>query len=123
MIMRGLFVVLIVVALASCQTDQAVQPSDLMMSQEDLVQQEIELTPPLEVLPQCGPHLVIEKVLWEKFKEKPLLAGGYMDDSIMQLYVGPEGSWSLSRETGSITCVLAAGHGLKMVNPPSDSSI
>ena len=121
--MRGLFVVLIVVALASCQAHEAAQPKDLMMSQDDLVQQEIELTPPLEVLPQCGPHLVIEKVLWEKFKEKPLLEGGYMDDSIMQLYVGPEGSWSLARETGSITCVIAAGDGLKMVNPPSDSSI
>jgi len=121
--MRGLFFVLIVVALASCQTDQAVQPTDLMMSQNDLVQQEIELTPPLELLPQCGPHLVIEKVLLEKFKEKPLLAGGYMDSSIMQLWVGPEGSWSLSRETGSITCVIAAGYGLQMVNPPSASAI
>ena len=123
MIMRGLFVVLIVVALASCQTDQAVQPSDLMMSQEDLVQQEIELTPPLELRPQCGPHEVIEKVLLEKFKEKPLLAGGYLDSSIMQLFVGPEGSWSLVRETGSITCVIAAGYGLQMVNPPSASAI
>jgi len=120
--MRGLFVVLIVVALASCQTDQAVHPTDLMMSQDDLIQQEIELTPPLNLLPQCGPHEVIERVLLEKFKEKPLLIGGYTDSSVMQLYVGPEGSWSLSRETGSVTCVIAAGYGLKM-HPPSDSSI
>ena len=111
------------VALGSCQTNQAVQPTDLMMTQNDLIQQEIELTPPLGLRPQCGPHLAIEKVLMEKFKEKPLLAGGYMDSSVMQLWVGPEGSWSLSRETGSITCVIAAGFGLKMVNPPSESSI
>ena len=121
--MAKILIVMLTLFLAGCQTDQAVHPTDLMMSQDDLVQQEIELPPPLELLPQCGPHLVIEKVLWEKFKEKPLLAGGYMDDSVMQLYVGPEGSWSLSRETGSITCVIAAGHGLKMVNPPSASAI
>ena len=121
--MKFLVIVVFMVALASCQTHEAAQPKDLMMSQDDLVQQEIELTPPLELLPQCGPHLIIEKVLMEKFKEKPLLEGGYMDDSIMQLYVGPEGSWSLSRETGSITCVIGAGHGLKMVNPPSASAI
>ena len=123
MIMRGLFVVLIMVALASCQTHEAAQPKDLIMTQDDLIQQEIELTPPLELLPQCGPHEVIEKVLLEKFKEKPLLAGGYMDSSIMQLWVGPDGSWSLVRETGAITCVLAAGYGLQMVNPPSASAI
>ena len=121
--MARVLIFMLTLFLAACQSDQAVQPSDLMMSQEDLVQQEIETTPPLELVPQCGAHEVIEKILLEKFKEKPLLAGGYMDDSIMQLYVGPEGSWSLSRETGSITCVIAAGFGLKMVNPPSDSSI
>tara|TARA_Y100000593_G_scaffold48843_1_gene92030 strand:- start:13 stop:375 length:363 start_codon:yes stop_codon:yes gene_type:complete len=117
------FILIIIFFLAGCQTDQAVEPSDLMMTQNDLIQQEIELTPPLGLRPQCGPHLVIEKVLMEKFKEKPLLEGGYMDNSVMQLWVGPEGSWSLSRETGSITCVIAAGFGLKMVNPPSESSI
>lgn len=117
------FILIIIFFLAGCQTDQAVEPSDLMMTQDDLIQQEIELTPPLELLPQCGPHQIIEQVLMEKFKEKPLLEGGYMDDSVMQLWVGPGGSWSLSRETGSITCVLAAGHGLQMVNPPSESAI
>ena len=53
---------------------------------------------------------------FEDEEEIPAEEGGYMDDSVMQLYVGPDGSWSLSRETGSITCVLAAGFGLKMVN-------
>jgi len=121
--MMRLPIIFLTLFLSGCQTDQAVQPSDLMMTQDDLIQQEIELTPPLGLRPQCGPHLVIEKVLMEKFKEKPLLAGGYMDSSIMQLYVGPEGSWSLVRETGAISCVLAAGFGLQMVNPPSESSI
>jgi hypothetical protein len=121
--MKRVSIFMLTLFLAACQTDQAVEPSDLMMSQEDLVRQEIELTPPLRLRPQCGPHLVIEKVLLEKFKEEPLLEGGYLDDSIMQLYVGPDGSWSLSRETGSITCVIAAGFGLKMVNPPPDPSI
>ena len=121
--MKSLLIMIFMVALASCQTHEAAQPKDLMMSQQDLIQQEIELTPPLGLRPQCGPHQIIEKVLMEKFKEKPLLEGGYMDDSVMQLWVGPEGSWSLSRETGSITCVLAAGHNLQMVNPPSASAI
>ena len=121
--MMRLPIIFLTFFLSGCQTDQAVQPSDLMMTQDDLIQQEIELTPPLGLRPQCGPHQIIEKVLMEKFKEKPLLAGGYMDSSIMQLYVGPEGSWSLVRETGAISCVLAAGYGLQMVNPPSASAI
>ena len=117
------FILIIIFFLAGCQTDQAVEPSDLMMTQDDLIQQEIELTPPLNLLPQCGPHKIIERVLLEKFNEKPLLIGGYTDDSVMQLWVGPGGSWSLVRETGAITCVLAAGRGLQMVNPPSASAI
>ena len=121
--MKPLVIVVFMVALGSCQTHEAAQPKDLIMTQDDIIQQEIELTPPLNLLPQCGPHEIIERVLLEKFKEKPLLIGGYMDDSVMQLWVGPEGSWSLSRETGSITCVLAAGHNLQMVNPPSASAI
>ena len=121
--MLRLPIIFLTLFLSGCQTDQAVEPSDLMMTQDDLIQQEIELTPPLNLLPQCGPHEIIERVLLEKFKEKPLLVGGYTDDSVMQLWVGPGGSWSLSRETGSITCVLAAGHGLQMVNPPSESAI
>ena len=116
-------ILIIIFFLAGCQTYQSVEPSDFIMTQNDLIQQEIELTPPLNLPPQCGPHKIIERVLLEKFKEKPLLIGGYTDDSIMQLWVGPEGSWSLSREIGSITCVLAAGHGLQMVNPPSESAI
>jgi len=117
------FILIIILFLTGCQTDQAVHPTDLMMTQDDLIKQEIELTPSLAPLPECGPHDVIEKVLMEKFKEKPLLAGGYMDNSIMQLYAGPEGSWSLVREIGAITCVVAAGYGLQMVNPPLASAI
>lgn len=109
--------------LAACQTDEAVHPTELMMSQSDLVRQEMELTPPLDMQPHCGLHAEVEKLLEHKFKEKPLLAGGYLDGSIMQLYVGPGGAWSLSREVGSITCVVATGYGLQMVNPPSKPAI
>ena len=105
--------------LAGCQTDQAVHPTDLMRSQADLVQQERETTPPLDMLPHCDAHAEVEELLEHKYKEQPLLAGGYLDGSVMQLYVGPNGAWSLSREIGPVTCILAAGFGLQMVNPPS----
>ncbi len=105
--------------LAGCQTDQAVHPTDLMMSQADLVRQEMETTPPFDMLPHCDGHLKIEDMLEHKFKEQPLLAGGYLDGSIMQLYVGPSGAWSLSREVGEVTCILATGYGLQIINPPS----
>ena len=61
--MKPLVIVVFMVALASCQTHKAAQPKDLIMTQDDLIQQEIDLTPPLELLPQCGPHEIIEKVL------------------------------------------------------------
>ena len=99
--------------LAGCQTNQAVHPTDLMRSQADLVQQEMELTP------HCDLHAEVERLLEHKYKEQPLLAGGYLDGSIMQLYAGPNGAWSLSREIGPITCVLATGYGLQIIDPPT----
>ncbi len=105
--------------LAGCQTDQAVHPTDLMRSQADLVRQELEITPPLDMAPHCDAHAEVEKLLEQKYKEQPLLAGGYLDGSIMQLHVGPNGAWSLSREVGPVTCILAAGYGLQMVNHPT----
>ena len=105
--------------LAGCQTNQAVHPTDLMRSQADLVQQEMETTPPPNMMPHCDAHAKIEKLLEHKYKEQPLLAGGYMDGSVMQLYVGPNGAWSLSREVGPVTCILAAGYGLQIIDPPT----
>ena len=105
--------------LAGCQTDQAVHPTDLMRSQADLVRQEMETTPPLDMMPHCDAHAEVEELLEHKYKEQPLLAGGYLDGSVMQLYAGPNGAWSLSREIGPVTCILATGYGLQMVNPPT----
>lgn len=105
--------------LAGCQTDQAVHPTDLMRSQADLVRQEMETTPSPDMMLHCDAHAEIEKLLEHKYKEQPLLAGGYLDGSIMQLYVGPNGAWSLSREVGPVTCILATGYGLQIINPPS----
>lgn len=109
--------------LAGCQTDQAVHPTDLMRSQADLVRQEMELTPPLDPMPHCDSHAEIEKLLEHKYKEQPLLAGGYLDGSVMQLHVGPNGAWSLSREVGPVTCVIATGYGLQVVNPPEKLAV
>ena len=117
--MAKVLILALVFFLAGCQTDQAVHPTDLMMSQADLVRQEMELNPPLDMLPHCDVHVRIEDMLEHKFKEQPLLAGGYLDGSIMQLYVGPNGAWSLSREVGEVTCILATGYGLQIINPPS----
>ncbi len=105
--------------LAGCQTDQAVHPTDLMRSHADLVRQERELNPPLDMAPHCDAHAEVEELLEHKYKEQPLLAGGYMDGSVMQLYVGPNGAWSLSREVGPVTCILAAGYGLQIIDPPT----
>ncbi len=105
--------------LAGCQTNQAVHPTDLMRSQADLVRQELETTPPLNMMPHCDAHAEVEELLEHKYKEQPLLAGGYLDGSVMQLYAGPNGAWSLSREVGAVTCILATGYGLQMVNPPT----
>lgn len=116
--MAKVLVITFVIFLAGCQTDQAVHPTDLMMSQTDLLEQEIELTPFFDPRPHCGAHAEVEALLEQKYKEEPLLIGGYLDGSIMQLYVGPSGVWSLSREVGSITCILAAGYGLQLTNPP-----
>ena len=117
--MTRVLVLALALFLAGCQTNQAVHPTDLMRSQADLVRQELETTPPIDMLPHCDVHVKIEDILEHKFKEQPLLAGGYLDGSIMQLYVGPNGAWSLSREVGAVTCILATGYGLQIIDPPS----
>ena len=109
--------------LAGCQTNRAVHPTDLMRSQADLVRQELETTPPPDMLPHCAAHVEIEKLLEQKYKEYPLLAGGYLDGSIMQLHVGPNGAWSLSREMGPITCILATGYGLQIIDLPPGTTM
>ena len=43
--MVGVFIIVLVLLLFASQTEQTVHPTDLMMTQEELVQQEIELTP------------------------------------------------------------------------------
>lgn len=117
--MARILVLALAFFLAGCQTDKAVHPTDLMRSQADLVRQEMETTPPPDLMPHCDSHAEIEKLLEQKYKEQPLLAGGYMDGSVMQLYAGPNGAWSLSREVGTVTCILAAGYGLQIIDPPT----
>jgi hypothetical protein len=117
--MAKISVLALVFFLAGCQTNQAVHPTDLMRSQAELVQQERETTPPLDMLPHCDVHVKIEDMLEHKFKEQPLLAGGYLDGSVMQLHAGPNGAWSLSREVGAVTCILATGYGLQIIDPPA----
>ncbi len=121
--MARISVLALVFFLAGCQTNQAVHPTDLMRSHADLVRQELETTPPLDMAPHCDAHAEVEELLEHKYKEQPLLAGGYMDGSVMQLYVGPNGAWSLSREVGPVTCILAAGYGLQIIDPPTKSTM
>ena len=121
--MRRILILSLAFFLAGCQTNQAVHPTDLMRSHADLVRQELETTPPPDMLPHCAVHVEIEELLEQKYKEQPLLAGGYLDGSIMQLYVGPNGAWSLSREVGLVTCVIATGYGLQVVNPPEKLAV
>lgn len=65
----------------------------------------------------CGPYEVVKQNLEEGFGEQRA-ALGIFDDKIMELTVGPDGSWSIILVTADgVACLVAYGENLETYAP------
>jgi hypothetical protein len=59
---------------------------------------------------QCAKHDQIAGRLAKKYSERPVGAGTIGDERYMQLFVSPQGSWSVVvTKTDGESCIVAAG--------------
>ena len=59
---------------------------------------------------QCAKHNTLVGMLTKKYSENPVAMGTVNEDRFMQLFVSPEGSWTiLITKTDGEACIVAAG--------------
>jgi hypothetical protein len=60
--------------------------------------------------PQCGDHDKIVDVLGHKYKETRRVMGVVNAKSVMEMFMSPEGTWTMViTDTSGISCITAAG--------------
>ena len=60
---------------------------------------------------QCAQHNQIVGLLEKKYSENRIAMGTVNDDRFMQLFVSPQGSWTiLVTKTDGVACIVAAGN-------------
>lgn len=67
---------------------------------------------------RCAPHEEVERHLAERFAEQPVGIGVTLQGALMEVFAGPEGTWTVvvSNPNG-ITCMVAAGEGWRTLIP------
>ena len=67
---------------------------------------------------RCAPHEEVERHLAERFAEQPVGIGVTLQGALMEVFAGPEGTWTvvISNPNG-ITCMVAAGEGWRTLTP------
>ena len=59
---------------------------------------------------QCAKHNTLMGMLTKKYSENPIAMGTVNEDRFMQLFVSPQGSWTiLITKTDGEACIVAAG--------------
>ena len=59
---------------------------------------------------QCAKHNTLVGMLTKKYSENPVAMGTVNEDRFMQLFVSPQGSWTiLVTKTNGESCIVAAG--------------
>jgi hypothetical protein len=59
---------------------------------------------------QCAKHNTLIGMLTKKYSENPIAMGTVNEDRFMQLFVSPQGSWTiLITKTNGEACIVAAG--------------
>lgn len=67
---------------------------------------------------QCAAHDQIEAELAKQFSEAPHAMGLAQDDTVMELYASPAGTWTLTVTLPSgLTCLVAAGAAFESIAP------
>lgn len=59
---------------------------------------------------QCGPHKMLTEALGKQFKESRQAIGISGAAAVVELYVSPQGSWTMvSTNARGLACVIATG--------------
>lgn len=71
---------------------------------------------------ECAPRADMIRTLAERFGEQPVAIGMVGEDRVMELFVGPDGSWSLTAtafaDAAPVSCFVGAGQNWTMTNLP-----
>lgn len=107
-------VVLLTLLLSACQSTDSLSTVEIRQQEQAQQAPESSLHEALSV-PSCAKRELMAKFLEKTFNEKPILRGVSTDGSILTIYAGPNGAWTLTKIVNDITCILAGGTGLKVL--------
>jgi len=77
------------------------------------------LTPGLlHAAARCAPHDKVSAELAARFGEQPSSMGLAEDNTVMQVYSAPTGTWTLTATLpNGLTCLIASGQNFETVQP------
>ena len=110
-------VLLLTLLLGACQP--AVSESEVQLTTTEARHQ--EASPPS--VPNCGKKELMTTLLAKTFKEEPLLYGVAGDGSIITMYAGPNGTWTVTRIVNDVMCVMLVGTELKIIRVDAGRTI
>lgn len=107
-------VVLLTLLLSACQSTDSLSTVEVRQQEHRLVVNEPSIQE-VASIPNCAKKELMTKFLAKTFNEVPLLKGVSTDGSILTIYAGPNGAWTLTKIVNDITCIVAAGTDLKVL--------
>jgi hypothetical protein len=107
-------VVLLTLLLPACQSTNSLSTVEIRQQEHQLVVSESSIQE-VSSVPSCAKKDLMTKFLAKTFNERPLLKGTSTDGSILTIYAGPNGAWTLTKIVNDITCIVAGGTGLKVL--------
>ncbi len=107
-------VVLLTLLLPACQSTDSLSTVEVRQQEQQLVVNEPSIQE-VSSVPSCAKKELMTKFLAKTFNERPLLKGTSTDGSILTIYAGPNGAWTLTKIVNDITCIVAGGTGLKVL--------
>ena len=108
-------VVLLTLLLSACQSTDSLSTFEIRQQESQLVATEYS-TQRTPSVPNCAKKELMTGFLAKTFNERPLLRGVSTDGSILKIYAGPNGGWTLTRIVNDTTCIVAAGTDLRVLS-------
>ena len=107
-------VVLLTLLLSACQATDSLSTVEIRQQEQALVVSE-PFIQEVSSVPNCAKRELMTKFLAKTFNERPLLKGVSTDGSILTIYAGSNGTWTLTKIVNDTTCIVAAGTDLKVL--------
>ena len=112
-------VILLTLLLSACQSTDSLSTDSLSTFEIRQKEQGLPVNEPFiqeaSSVPNCAKKELMTGFLAKTFNERPLLRGVSTDGSILKIYAGPNGGWTLTRIVNDTTCIVAAGTDLRVL--------